>query len=218
MKKVISMFIISAMVLGTISMVSSSDIEFKLSGDVNDNGMVDAMDALEIMKYLHGIPSFFDEGHPLHEHAWSIVTQLSECPLCAALVIWGYLNGSVDMPAFLGETKDGFPRACTCEFCEFCGNPWNVHESSNNPGMFVFCTCYGRVLAQPTITIMDALEILKYLAGIPSAIESNGEINPYARNAALIVDRPAGTPNRMPTIMDALEILKHLAGIPSALD
>ena len=54
------------------------------------------------------------------------------------------------------------------------------------------------------ITIADALEILKHLAGI---ITLTGD----SLTAALI------TENSTPTIADALEILKYLAGIPSVL-
>jgi hypothetical protein len=58
------------------------------------------------------------------------------------------------------------------------------------------------------ITIADALEILKYIAGIDSLITPGNE----AWEAALI------TGEATPTIHDALEILKYIAGIPGKLD
>jgi hypothetical protein len=73
----------------------------------------------------------------------------------------------------------------------------------------------GDVTGTGTITITDALEILKYLAKLPSAIASdNGVINHNALNAARIRTPGVG----LPTINDALEILKHLAKLESELD
>ena len=66
----------------------------------------------------------------------------------------------------------------------------------------------GRITGTSSITINDALEILKYLAGLPSAIAPNND----SWNAALI------TGGSVPTIADALEILKKLANLPNMID
>jgi hypothetical protein len=65
----------------------------------------------------------------------------------------------------------------------------------------------GQVRGEGKVSINDALEILKHLAGIDSVID-NCEI---ALMASLIVSEGK------PTIADVLEILKHLAGIPNKI-
>jgi uncharacterized repeat protein (TIGR02543 family) len=65
----------------------------------------------------------------------------------------------------------------------------------------------GSISGDGNVTIGDALEILKYLAKLPSAVSP---ANPVAWSAARIT-APEGTP----TIGDALEILKYLAKLPS---
>jgi len=61
------------------------------------------------------------------------------------------------------------------------------------------------------VTITDALEILKYLAGLTSLV--NEADNPEGYNAALITT--ASREAKKPSIHDALEILKYLAGLPT---
>jgi hypothetical protein len=61
------------------------------------------------------------------------------------------------------------------------------------------------------ITIFDALEILKFLAGMSSIIEEGT----VAWEAALITS--ASQSARVPTIFDALEILKYLAGMENVI-
>jgi hypothetical protein len=65
----------------------------------------------------------------------------------------------------------------------------------------------GQVRGEGKVSINDALEVLKHLAGIDSVID-NCEI---ALMASLIVSEGK------PTIADVLEILKHLAGIPNKI-
>ena len=61
----------------------------------------------------------------------------------------------------------------------------------------------GRILSNDPPTAADALEILKYIVGIPSVISRNTD----AFRAALIVSKDK------PAVVDALEILKYLVGI-----
>jgi hypothetical protein len=65
----------------------------------------------------------------------------------------------------------------------------------------------GRVLGGEDITIMDAVEILKYLAGMDSVIMEGND----AWLAALI------TGGNEPQIGDVLEILKYLAGMDNVI-
>ncbi|MCL1866085.1 MAG: hypothetical protein FWF82_01600, partial [Oscillospiraceae bacterium] len=58
-----------------------------------------------------------------------------------------------------------------------------------------------------TITVSDALEILRYLAKLPSEVENN----PDSLKAACIVSE------KVPTINDALEVLRYLAKLTSQL-
>jgi hypothetical protein len=66
----------------------------------------------------------------------------------------------------------------------------------------------GHILGNPTITISDALEVLRHLAKLPSVIETS----PDSRQAACIVSEDS------PTINDVLEILKKLAKLPNKID
>jgi len=69
----------------------------------------------------------------------------------------------------------------------------------------------GLILGNSNIGIGDALEIFKYLAGMPSVIEDDGK-DSRAWNASLIKGGSS------PGIADALEILKLLAGMESVLN
>jgi hypothetical protein len=88
---------------------------------------------------------------------------------------------------------------CSCGVCDIC-RPYVT----------------GDVNGDKRIDITDALEILKYLAGLPSAI-TDGNVNITAENAlnaARIITPGQG----VPAIGDVLEILKHLAGLPNKID
>jgi len=65
----------------------------------------------------------------------------------------------------------------------------------------------GHILGNPNISIFDALELLKYITGMESVIDTCEN----ARAAALIVS------SDVPGIFDVLEILKALAGMESAV-
>jgi hypothetical protein len=65
----------------------------------------------------------------------------------------------------------------------------------------------GDVDGNGIVTINDALEILKYLAKLPSSLDA-----PDSKQAACIVSESA------PTINDALEVLKKLAKLPNKID
>jgi Leucine-rich repeat (LRR) protein len=66
----------------------------------------------------------------------------------------------------------------------------------------------GHVLGTRDYTINDALEILRYIAGLPSVLDGCD----VAMMAALIISE------EVPGVQDALQILRHLVGLPSALD
>jgi murein DD-endopeptidase MepM/ murein hydrolase activator NlpD len=71
----------------------------------------------------------------------------------------------------------------------------------------------GDVDGDDKITITDALEILKYLAGLTNLLDDCEK----SFNAALILPRDEhGKPDK-PTIADVLEILKYLAGLNSEI-
>gem|GEM_PF-4096107 len=72
----------------------------------------------------------------------------------------------------------------------------------------------GQVLGNDTISISDALEILRYLAKLPSVIEND----PAAFDAACILRNPNTEEEYKPTISDALEILKYLAKLDNKID
>jgi hypothetical protein len=85
-----------------------------------------------------------------------------------------------------------------CKTCDLCKK---LTANPNAPR-------FGRILGKEAHpTIFDALEVLKKLVGMESAVDKCGN----ALYASLIVEtRP--TP-KTPTIFDALEILKHLVGM-----
>jgi len=70
---------------------------------------------------------------------------------------------------------------------------------------------YGDVDGNGVVNINDALEILKFLAGISNLVDDD-EI---ARQRSQIL--PASKDAKKPQIGDALEILKFLAGLPSEI-
>jgi hypothetical protein len=85
-------------------------------------------------------------------------------------------------------------------------NRWSVEVSSD--------CCDGDCLIgdvdnNGVVSIIDALEILKYLAGIDGILDNSNA----AVNHALIL--PSSRENGSPVIGDVLEILKALADIPS---
>jgi hypothetical protein len=82
---------------------------------------------------------------------------------------------------------------CVCKDCDNCGFIGGEYG-------------FGKVAGGNSVTIGDALEILKFLAGIGNAISnSDGSYNPNALAAARITNPGSGNP----TIGDALEILKQ---------
>jgi hypothetical protein len=73
--------------------------------------------------------------------------------------------------------------------------------------------CLGDVNGNGEIDIGDALELLKYLAGLDSVIPR--EIITWEDERTWNAARVRNMPE--PEIEDALEILKHLAGLPSQI-
>jgi len=120
---------------------------------------------------------------------------------------------------------DNCEECCPCIFCEYCGEHESVcecifcEECGEHEDYCVCChKCHKKICVCPPrllgdvndsgdIDIGDVLEILKYLADLPSVIDDDEE----AFEFALI------TGEEVPTIGDALEILKYLAGLPSLL-
>jgi hypothetical protein len=72
----------------------------------------------------------------------------------------------------------------------------------------------GHVLGNGKVKINDALEILKYLAGMRNKIKDSGK-DSSALSAACIT--PASQKSGKPGIADALEIFKFLAGMKSLI-
>jgi len=96
-------------------------------------------------------------------------------------------------------------KSAKCGTCAVCKPTTTTPPATTNP---------GRILPgdNRNVTIGDALEILKYLAGMQSSVNP---ANPTAWNAALITS--ASRSANRPSIADALEILKKLAGMSSLL-
>jgi hypothetical protein len=67
----------------------------------------------------------------------------------------------------------------------------------------------GAVIDGVNVTIVDALEILKYLAGLPNLLDSSDESMTAAQITVQAPDNP--------TIGCVLEILKYLAGLPNLI-
>jgi uncharacterized repeat protein (TIGR02543 family) len=90
-----------------------------------------------------------------------------------------------------------------------CTREWNFNTTITAPVTLYakWTPIPGRILGEDTVSINDALEVLKHLAGIST-------LTGDALNAARIITPGIGAP----TINDVLEILKHLAGLPSKLD
>jgi hypothetical protein len=93
--------------------------------------------------------------------------------------------------------KAGSDILCTSGGCDNCGG-----TPTDNRILL------GDLSEKGSLAIGDALEILKYLAKLDSAVSPN---NPIAWDAARIITPGQGAP----TINDALEVLKHLAKLDS---
>jgi hypothetical protein len=117
-------------------------------------------------------------------------------------------------------TISGIPEAAlppTCPVCgdeEPCGNDCDVvcAVCGDSDPCANFCGT-GLVLessrASGTLTINDALQILRYLVNLESAVATPG----HGRNAALITAESQRTGN--PGINDALQILRSLVNLES---
>ncbi|MCL1881878.1 MAG: hypothetical protein FWF76_06845 [Oscillospiraceae bacterium] len=116
---------------------------------------------------------------------------------------------------------------CDCVYCDDCGKTTMI-ASEKETKSFV-CTCNivctfcweedcnyakGHVTGGDSISIDDALQILRYIVGLytNNSLAWAVETENCARNAALIVSEET------PGIADALQILRHLVDLPSALD
>jgi hypothetical protein len=95
---------------------------------------------------------------------------------------------------------------CMCNECADCVFDTTTPPTTTQPP--VQPRKLGDITGTGEVTIEDALEILKYLAGIDNVIEKGGD---YLK-AALI------TGGDEPTIDDVLEILKYLAGMENRID
>jgi len=94
-------------------------------------------------------------------------------------------------------------------FVSIYGNPVDQNQIDNlEMKRKKLHTFVNRVLGEQPVTIAEALEILKYLAGMESVIDDG--------NAAFYAARITG--GDKPRIDDVLEILKKLAGMKSMLD
>ena len=111
----------------------------------------------------------------------TITTSTTFLPICA---VCGTSNCQID------HIAQPYRIVCNCD----CGVSSTVGK-------------VGHVLGNERISVVDALEILKYIVGFNNAIE----ICDNARNAATIVSVSV-------TIADALEILKKLVSIPNLID
>jgi chitinase len=83
--------------------------------------------------------------------------------------------------------------------------------STRNYNFTISDSVLGDITGSGRVEIGDALEILKYLAKLPSLVNPS---NVSAWNAARIVTPGVGNP----TISDVLEILKKLAKLPNLID
>ncbi|MCL2037155.1 MAG: hypothetical protein FWG83_07235 [Oscillospiraceae bacterium] len=113
--------------------------------------------------------------------------------------------------------------AVNCNLGGSCGkNPCQTPEVCS-PTDRVPCSCCaadniyvgktGHILANETVTIFDALEVLKALVGMDGAIARCGN----AKNASRITKETRAA-NSNPTIFDVLEILKKLVGMDNEID
>ncbi|MCL2070652.1 MAG: lectin like domain-containing protein [Oscillospiraceae bacterium] len=138
----------------------------------------------------------------------------------ASLKVKGFLSllsltPEVFYCAVCGELK----VECICVYCDYCDelrdNCICIHCDRCGEYEF-YCVCstvLGSVRGESGVSIFDALEILKYLVGIPGVITTGNDLitAENAMKAALIVSEET------PTIFDVLEILKYLVGMDGVL-
>jgi uncharacterized repeat protein (TIGR02543 family) len=140
------------------------------------------------------------------------MNELENCT-CPKNILCGTCNRSTDDCTCRCTTCNRNTGECICcPFCEQviceCSEPCEVCGQRN-------CSCVaynkGNVWGNGIVSINDALEILKFLAGLDNILVEN----PLSMTAALIT--PESVTVKEPTINDVLEILKLLAGLPSLI-
>jgi hypothetical protein len=139
------------------------------------------------------------------------------CNNCVA-IIWDSWEIKAGEPNIC--SRDGFCLDCDKVFKQICADNSASHvvgaciEWEGKGIKCSHCACVsagsrvrGDVNDDGAVTIIDALEILMFLAGLPSELD-----NPDNYDAARDI-----TGGAVPSISDALEILMHLAGMDSAI-
>jgi hypothetical protein len=103
---------------------------------------------------------------------------------------------------------------CTDPECKVC-NPDPDCECKNcsDCGFLGGPRGFGRVTGGSAVVVDDAIEILKWIVGLPNQINPQGNVNADAMAAAVIVTPGAA----QPSVDDAIDILKWLVGLPSVL-
>jgi hypothetical protein len=166
----------------------------------------------EDSRVLNGVQRMAVEGFDYGEDGFD--------PNSTEPIAFGVAAGVAMNTITVNFTISGIPEAAlppTCPVCgdeEPCGNDCDVvcAVCGDSDPCANFCGT-GLVLessrASGTLTINDALQILRYLVNLESAVATPG----HGRNAALITAESQRTGN--PGINDALQILRSLVNLES---
>jgi hypothetical protein len=188
--------------------------------DINKDGVIDILDLIELCKFLRNEESLADPNAELRlGDIVGIRTILNNNGinthgkgLCGAC---DYCDGGEEIIGCCANgdcercnTSHGTYCECSVcrpvELCRTCSREIAKCVCILKDGVIVVPFRPGDVTGTGTIDVMDALEVLKHLAGI---VTLSGD----ALNAALI------SGGEIITVLDALEILKRIAGIPSII-
>ena len=158
------------------------------------NGLFSSSDALSILIALArpDLPQRFLTNMPI-----LTVGECGCCYLCECREIVTVFAGDCCSRA---DCTSKWPlkqlNACVKQLCKYYTRPGQI-LSINGP-----------------ITTADVLEILKFIVGLPSVIDTDER----AARAAIVRSRPNERTGAAPTMADASELLKHIVGLPTVID
>lgn len=162
-------------------------------------------EALEILKAMFRLPSVF--GAPALTSM--VIPSFDECGCCVQCEC----SKRSDSTQFVFEWI-----YCDCESGSDC--PFEKNKAHMDRCLKQLCGYYtrpGQILSvDGPITTADAFEILKFVVGLPSVIDTDER----AARAAIVFRRyyENSRAGAVPNMNDALEILKHIVGLPTAID
>jgi hypothetical protein len=191
-----------------------------VKADTTASGSPDIGDALEILRYLAKLPSDYDGSgiSPTISDALCVLKVLAKVEVSED---WVFVRPRPAVTETVGNGSSGSPSPTTTSSATTTSSSVtttspDTTETATTTTVTDPPRLLGDVDGNGVVTINDALEILRYLAKLPSEVTASTA----AFDAACILRDPHtdyDVPYK-PTINDALEILKKLAKLANRID